>query len=214
MNNNIHDMAKNINNMVSYEIIDTIFDHKLEAEKHDRMIIQKKCKIKEENCSICLLSVFEKKVVFLPCKHFFHHTCLTQSIDSNHYLCPLCRYDLKPSLLKIDHIFPQQYTQSDYIYDYLWFYLFDNLTNNIPVSDLSNVDLSNVDLSTLDLSTLDLSTIDLSNVDLSTIDLSTLDLSNNDIDLSNNELLNYYLFDIHFFYNNHQDISNNQNDIT
>jgi len=186
MNNNIHDMEKNINNMVSYEIIDTIFDHKLEAEKHDRMIIQKKCKIKEENCSICLLSVFEKKVVFLPCKHFFHHTCLTQSIDSNHYLCPLCRYDLKPSLLKIDHIFPQQYTQSDYIYDYLWFYLFDNLTNNIPVSDLSNVDLFYNDI----------------------------DLSNNDIDLSNNELLNYYLFDIHFFYNNHQDISNNQNDIT
>lgn len=199
MNNNIHDMAKNINNMVSYEIIDTIFDHKLEAEKHDRMIIQKKCKIKEENCSICLLSVFEKKVVFLPCKHFFHHTCLTQSIDSKHYLCPLCRYDLKPSLLKIDHIFPQQYTQSDYIYDYLWFYLFDNLTNNIPVSDLSNVDLSNVDLST---------------IDLSNVDLSTIDLFYNDIDLSNNELLNYYLFDIHFFYNNHQDISNNQNDIT
>ena len=163
-NNHNHDMAKIINNMVSYEIIDTIFDHKLEAEKHDRMIIQKKCKIKEENCSICLLSVFEKKVAFLPCKHFFHHTCLTQSIDSKHYLCPLCRYDLKPSLLQIDHFFPQQYTQSDY----LWFHLFDNVTSNMPVSDLSNVDIFYNDI----------------------------DIFYNDIDIYNNELLNYYLFDI------------------
>ena len=85
----------------------------------DRIILQPKCKIKDD-CAICLLSLTTKLVSHLPCKHYFHYSCMQQVYANKIYTCPLCRYDLVPALLKTN--FKYQYFNSyiDYasIFDY------------------------------------------------------------------------------------------------
>jgi hypothetical protein len=49
----------------------------------------------EPHCSICLCEYeAEEKLVCLPCKHVYHHDCLS-SWCSNHTRCPLCNFDLE-----------------------------------------------------------------------------------------------------------------------
>lgn len=62
-----------------------------------KLLIEKGVDVNEfdENCPICLESLFEGKIYLTSCKHIFHHECLRNSIKvSNKYKCPLCRGDL------------------------------------------------------------------------------------------------------------------------
>ena len=74
------------------------------ATYYDRMILQSKCKV-EDDCSVCLESLLNKKVIYLPCKHYFHSACLNMMIKAKTYTCPLCRYNLINSLHQIGHNF-------------------------------------------------------------------------------------------------------------
>ena len=75
------------------------------AEKYSRIMCQPKCKLQEE-CSICLQTLFMKSVNYLPCKHIFHADCLNQAFKSKLYTCPLCRHNLVIPLLKTGFVFP------------------------------------------------------------------------------------------------------------
>ena len=86
------------------------FKHDICAEKHKRLILQKKCKNKDNDCSICLTSLFMRSVIYLPCKHVFHQRCLNQAVEAKLYTCPLCRYDLLDPLLKSGFTFPEVQT--------------------------------------------------------------------------------------------------------
>ena len=88
------------------------FKHDICAEKHKRLILQKKCKNKDNDCSICLTSLFMRSVIYLPCKHVFHQRCLNQAVEAKLYTCPLCRYDLLDPLLKSGFIFPEVQQQT------------------------------------------------------------------------------------------------------
>lgn len=94
---------------MEYFFYDT-FKHDICAEKHKRLIFQKKCKNKDNDCSICLRSLFMRSVIYLPCKHYFHKECLYQAVEAKLYTCPLCRYDLLDPLLKSGFTFPEVQT--------------------------------------------------------------------------------------------------------
>jgi len=90
------------------------FKHDICAEKHKRLILQKKCKNKDNDCSICLTSLFMRSVIYLPCKHVFHQRCLNQAVEAKLYTCPLCRYDLLDPLLKSGFTFPEVQQQTPF----------------------------------------------------------------------------------------------------
>lgn len=127
---------------------DDTFKHDECAEIHKRLILQKKCKIKDD-CSICLDSLFMKSVIFLPCKHYFHHQCLNQSVNSKIYTCPLCRFDLIDPLLKTGFKFPviDDFESYDTSYislllnDWLRVYDFNNNlnTNSISINTINEL---------------------------------------------------------------------------
>ena len=94
---------------MEYFFYDT-FKHDICAEKHKRLILQKKYKNKDNDCSICLTSLFMRSVIYLPCKHYFHKECLYQAVEAKLYTCPLCRYDLLDPLLKSGFTFPEVQT--------------------------------------------------------------------------------------------------------
>jgi len=96
---------------MEYFFYDT-FRHDICAEKHKRLILQKKCKNKDNDCSICLTSLFMRSVIYLPCKHYFHKECLYQAFEAKLYTCPLCRYDLLDPLLKSGFTFPEVQQQT------------------------------------------------------------------------------------------------------
>ena len=49
---------------------------------------------KNMNCSICLQDfVYDDIVIYLPCSHYFHKTCLIKWIKNN-AICPLCKLDI------------------------------------------------------------------------------------------------------------------------
>ena len=87
------------------------------AAYYDRLILQSKCKV-EDNCAVCLETLLDKSVTYLPCKHFFHSNCLNQMIEAKTYTCPLCRYNLINSLYQIGHRF---YTINNTTWDDLFF---------------------------------------------------------------------------------------------
>jgi len=87
-------------------------DHKGWADYYNRIIIQNKCKIKDD-CAICLESCLNKSIAYLPCKHYFHATCFNKNIETKNYSCPLCRYDLTNSLKQIGHKFVQDDDDDD-----------------------------------------------------------------------------------------------------
>ena len=65
----------------------------------ERLIIQNRFKEKDENCGICLDSMYKTKCEYLPCKHVFHYKCLEQLIERRTYTCPFCRYNFKDTLI-------------------------------------------------------------------------------------------------------------------
>ena len=107
--------------------------YEVAAAKYDRIISQSKCHLNED-CAICLQSLFLKAVNYLPCKHYFHADCLNQAFKSKLYTCPLCRYDLLEPLRKTGFIFPQEtphYYNSDFDFE-LWQRLFLSLLAEEP----------------------------------------------------------------------------------
>jgi hypothetical protein len=121
----------------------------LNAHKYDRIILKKRqktapedkeCEAKEckegDECAICLDSIDQQMLAYLPCKHFFHHSCLKQAFVKKLYTCPLCRYNLVPALLKTDFKFPIVYDPYTYFNSYIHLaYAYDD-------DDLPDVDLS------------------------------------------------------------------------
>jgi hypothetical protein len=92
------------------------------ASKYERIILQNKCPMEEE-CSICLDSLYMKQIAYMPCKHAFHQKCIQYSFTKKLYSCPLCRYDLIEALKKTNFIFPIVY--DPYTYDTFDPYTFD-----------------------------------------------------------------------------------------
>ena len=86
-----------------------------DAAHYDRIIIKNKCTISDD-CAICLDSLLSKQIIYLPCKHFFHLSCLKYSLDNKLYTCPLCRYDLVNALIKSNFKFPYTYNMGPYFY--------------------------------------------------------------------------------------------------
>ena len=75
------------------------------ANLYDRIIIKNNSKNNDE-CPICLESFLNKQIMYLPCKHMFHSSCIKQSFQNKLYTCSLCRHDLKTALTKINYKFP------------------------------------------------------------------------------------------------------------
>jgi hypothetical protein len=95
------------------------------ASKYERIILQNKCPREEEECSICLDSLYMKQIAYLPCKHSFHQKCIQYSFEKKLYSCPLCRYDLLTALKKTNFIFPVVYDPYTYTYTYPYPYTYD-----------------------------------------------------------------------------------------
>ena len=110
------------------------------ASKHQRIILQKKCTIKDD-CAICIDSLLAKPVMYLPCKHFFHHSCLNQAFEKKLYTCPLCRYDLVEALIKINFKFPMVYDMNTYAntifytYPYIYPYSYNSVVEQMQTDD-------------------------------------------------------------------------------
>ena len=79
------------------------------AETYNRLIIQAKCPIKDEECVICYEVLYNKSVIYLPCKHFFHYSCFKKVIETKNYTCPFCRFDFKTALRKTGFRFQTGY---------------------------------------------------------------------------------------------------------
>ena len=116
-------------------------DHSIaeNASKYQRIILKKKCTIKDD-CSICIDSLLAKPVMYLPCKHFFHQSCLNQAFEKKLYTCPLCRYDLVEALIKINFKFPMVYDMNTYantiFYTYPYIYPYtDHAYGDMPEID-------------------------------------------------------------------------------
>ena len=73
------------------------------AKKYNRIILQLKYnKRGSDNCSICLNSMFNQRVLHTPCAHTFHINCI-KSVFNTHssmarYNCPLCRTNIYNSI--------------------------------------------------------------------------------------------------------------------
>lgn len=110
------------------------------ASKHQRIILQKKCTIKDD-CAICIDSLLAKPVMYLPCKHFFHQSCLNQAFEKKLYTCPLCRYDLVEALIKINFKFPMVYDMNTYAntifytYPYIYPYSYNSVVEQMQTDD-------------------------------------------------------------------------------
>jgi Ring finger domain len=85
------------------------------AARHKRIMVQNKCGLSDE-CAVCLESVFGRKVMYLPCKHYFHHDCLIGAFANKLYTCPLCRHNLIQPLIKIGFFKPTIYYAYGYHY--------------------------------------------------------------------------------------------------
>ena len=81
------------NAIVQNAIVQNAYSIQVCAKKYDRIISQRNCKL-DDDCAICLQSLYMKSVNYLPCTHYFHTACLNQAFQSKLYSCPLCRYDL------------------------------------------------------------------------------------------------------------------------
>jgi hypothetical protein len=77
------------------------------AAYYDRLIFQIKCKI-QDDCAICLDTLVNRSVIYLPCKHYFHASCIKQTFAEKIYTCPLCRHNLMNSLQKVGHKFNEE----------------------------------------------------------------------------------------------------------
>jgi hypothetical protein len=110
------------------------------AAYYNRIIIQSRYD-KCEDCSICLESLLNKKISYLPCKHVFHSSCLNHCFSSKLYNCPLCRHDLIEPLNKIN--FPTTGLQpnlSEFTNSYFYYYGDNNeFLTTLVVLDTGNL---------------------------------------------------------------------------
>ena len=111
------------------------------AHRYDRIIIKNTSK-NNDDCPICLQSFLNTQIMYLPCKHMFHSSCLKQSFQNNLYTCSLCRHDLKTALTKINFKFPvlddfmflyNSELYSNYSYSYTYTYADDEQPDQIPL---------------------------------------------------------------------------------
>jgi hypothetical protein len=86
------------------------------SQKYNRLIIKSRYKKNSfptelsssssvENCSICLTSLINKRVLLTPCQHVFHYNCIMRVYNSNtqsRYNCPLCRASHSDCLKQIN----------------------------------------------------------------------------------------------------------------
>ena len=91
------------NNIFEFKKIDEY------AKLYNRVMIQNNCQLKGVECAICLDSVFCRKIIYLPCKHYFHYDCLCGAVENKLYTCPLCRFNLVTPLLKAGFNFTTYY---------------------------------------------------------------------------------------------------------
>jgi hypothetical protein len=73
------------------------------AHSTNRLIIQHKYK-DENDCPICIDTMLNKTVIYTPCKHIFHISCLFNVFDYggiNTYKCPLCRNEFITALSQL-----------------------------------------------------------------------------------------------------------------
>ena len=101
-----------MNNIVFNEIISDSNSIKNIAKNRHRSIIQVKYP-KNEDCAICLNTMYKKCVKCTPCGHVYHASCFKKQLESKYaqkYSCSICRnnllnslsyYDLKTSLTRI-----------------------------------------------------------------------------------------------------------------
>lgn len=48
-----------------------------------------------EECHLCLEDMrMGDKVIILPCRHFFHSSCIRELVEHRHVVCPLCRQSI------------------------------------------------------------------------------------------------------------------------
>lgn len=48
----------------------------------------------DDHCTICLQDIEEGEIITnLPCKHYYHHECISKYLKEFDYKCPLCRED-------------------------------------------------------------------------------------------------------------------------
>jgi len=110
------------------------------AAYYNRIIIQSRYD-KCEDCSICLESLLNKKISYLPCKHVFHSSCLNHCFSNKLYNCPLCRHDLIEPLNKIN--FPTALLQpnlSEFTNSYFYYYGENNeFLTTLVVLDTGNL---------------------------------------------------------------------------
>ena len=88
------------------------------ATYYNRLIVKTKCQLPDD-CAVCLQAVLNTTVTYLPCKHYFHTSCINQTFDTKMYTCPLCRYSLTHSLQQADYHFTEN--END-----LWSHFFDS----------------------------------------------------------------------------------------
>jgi hypothetical protein len=101
------------NKFMDNKIMDNkIMDNKFMdwASHYNRIIIERRNKTSHDDCVVCLDTLFNKKVAYLPCKHYFHYDCLKLTIESNKYTCPLCRYDLIYPLQQLGYRYVDEQT--------------------------------------------------------------------------------------------------------
>ena len=74
------------------------------AKRTNRLILQQNYDVEEE-CSICLMSMLDKSVIYTPCKHRYHYKCMFAMLGGPHqsrHKCPLCRFDLTSAVMKLN----------------------------------------------------------------------------------------------------------------
>ena len=74
------------------------------AKRTNRLILQHNYDVEEE-CSICLMSMLDKSVIYTPCKHRYHYKGIFAMLGGPHqsrHKCPLCRFNLTSAAMKLN----------------------------------------------------------------------------------------------------------------
>ena len=59
------------------------------ASQNNRIIIETKNKTRDDECVVCLDTLLNKNIAYLPCKHSFHYECIKPWVEKNKS-CPIC----------------------------------------------------------------------------------------------------------------------------
>ena len=104
---------------------DNVEQHKTTSKLYNRIVIIRKYNI-DENCSLCLNSMLNKKVYHLPCSHSYHINCFKQQVSIMRDMntnCALCRKDFYyhmypfPNLKEYIESVEYDYSTDDYSTD-------------------------------------------------------------------------------------------------